>query len=159
MKTITVTDEMYDSLMNISIEMNSQDHRFTRMPYMFQVMDETREVCIEGAGDKVWIDDEGNEIGCEDDLVSYVEEITDEPHDIHKAIEFAEEHGYIRVNLQDGKRYQNFFFTEKACKDHIERNEYHYNNPKDYLNAAFRNPELEVVQKFLCELSGGKIHV
>ena len=32
MKSIEVTDEMYDSLMNISKELNTQGHRCTRMP-------------------------------------------------------------------------------------------------------------------------------
>ena len=37
MKTIQVTDEMHDFLINISKELNTQSHRATAMPYFFQV--------------------------------------------------------------------------------------------------------------------------
>jgi hypothetical protein len=37
MKTIEVSDEMYEKLMEISKEMNSQSNRGTAMPYFFQV--------------------------------------------------------------------------------------------------------------------------
>jgi len=48
--------------------------------------------------------------------------------------------------------------AEKACKEHIEQNHYHYNNPKDYLVHAFRNPEMETVLEFLCGITGGELH-
>ena len=37
MKTIKISDEMYSSLMELSKEINGQDHRATQMPYLFQV--------------------------------------------------------------------------------------------------------------------------
>lgn len=160
MKTIEITDEMHAALMAISEEMNSQDHRYTRMPYMFQVMSTTRDLCVEGSGEEVWIDDEGVEIGSEEELIKHIAEISNEEYEgrDEEAIDYAENTGYRLLNLQDGKQYQNFFFTESACREHIRKNNYHYSEPKDYLTGAFRNPELELVQKFLCELSGGKLH-
>jgi hypothetical protein len=41
----------------------------------------------------------------------------------------------------------------KACKKHIECNSHHYNEPVDYLSYASRNPELEMVQKFIMGLT------
>jgi hypothetical protein len=54
--------------------------------------------------------------------------------------------------------YHNHFLTEKGCKEHIQRNHYHYNEPVDYLNHAWRNPEMDLISEFLCGLVGKKIH-
>lgn len=45
-----------------------------------------------------------------------------------------------------------FFFTEKACRQHIEENKHHYRNPMDYLNFAFRNPEMETLLGILSKI-------
>lgn len=37
MKTIKINDEMYEFLMNLSKELNTQNHRATAMPYFFQI--------------------------------------------------------------------------------------------------------------------------
>ena len=37
MKIIEIEDEMYEFLMNLSKELNTQDHRGTAMPYFFQI--------------------------------------------------------------------------------------------------------------------------
>ena len=37
MKTINVSDEMYEFLINLSEEINKQDNRSTAMPYFFQI--------------------------------------------------------------------------------------------------------------------------
>jgi hypothetical protein len=39
MKTINISDEMYEKLMDISKELNTQNHRSTSMPYIIQVRD------------------------------------------------------------------------------------------------------------------------
>ena len=48
--------------------------------------------------------------------------------------------------------YSNAFFTEKACRQHIEENKHHYRNPMDYLNFAFRNPEMETLLGILSKI-------
>jgi len=45
-------------------------------------------------------------------------------------------------------------FTEKTYKEHMG---HHYVNPVDFLNYAFQNPKLELVFRFLCELTGGQL--
>ena len=37
MKTIKISDEMYAQLMELSKEINTQNHRHTQMPYIFQI--------------------------------------------------------------------------------------------------------------------------
>lgn len=55
MKTIQVSDEIYDFLMNLSKEIKTQDNRATRMPYFYQVQ-EDREVGVpDGCGEEVWV--------------------------------------------------------------------------------------------------------
>ena len=49
--------------------------------------------------------------------------------------------------------YKNFFLTQKACEDHIKLNHHHYTDAQPYLFHAWRNPEMEIVQQFLCELT------
>lgn len=171
MKTIKVTDEMYASLMELSKEINTQNHRHTPMPYFFQIQTDEVVYVPDGCGEAVWVDDEGDGIVLEDsdDERDAIEEHWEmeskeefeerfsklEEHDIDGVLE---EMGYYKVDREIVQRYQNAFFTAKGCKNHIRQNEYHYNKPTDYLNGAFRNPEMELVMKFLCELSGGKLH-
>ena len=38
-KTIEISDEMYDKLIELANEMTTQDPRGTRMPHMFQIRD------------------------------------------------------------------------------------------------------------------------
>ncbi len=49
------------------------------------------------------------------------------------------------------------FFTEKAARDHIASNDYHYNNPSVYGVGAWRNYELQATQRLLIELSGNDL--
>ena len=51
------------------------------------------------------------------------------------------------------------FFTAKACDEHIRVNHYHYRNPKSYGISAWRNEEMQEVQKILSILGSktGKV--
>ena len=46
-----------------------------------------------------------------------------------------------------------FFFTEKACHAHIDRNKHNYDQPRSYVEHAYRNPEIEQLCKFLTDLA------
>lgn len=178
MKTIELSDEMYSALMEISKGMNSQNHHGTRMPYMWQI-ETTKEVAAhEGNGDIIWVYCDGRELRTEEEIKNYIIEDIIENKDalmeydeaLNIAInrfdemdesdveEWLEEHDWRKVEVTTLKQYENAFFTEEACKVHISKNGYHYNNPRQYLNHVFRNPEMEIVSTFLCELSGGKLH-
>lgn len=173
MKNIEVSDEMYASLMNISKEMNTQDHRCTRMPYFFQVQETKKVPAHDGCGKEVWWSTEHEqelrnvhdmkEWVCENiDYLELAEDIN--TFDIINAMNDYEvadiltDNGFERFYEEDKEEYSNAFFTSKACDEHIRVNGHNLHNPINYLSYASRNPEMELVSKFLCEISGGKIH-
>jgi hypothetical protein len=166
MKTIDVTDEMYDFLMDLSKELNTQDHRCTAMPYFFQVKT-TKEIPTgEGMGDEVWVCDGEICLRDDDDAVfeynewdlKNVEHLKKYNDLLEYEIDELLENNYRKCYVTTKDVYENAFLTEKACRKHIEANHYHYSDPKDYLQYAFRNPELEKVMEFICSLSGGSLH-
>lgn len=182
MKTINVTDEMYNFLMDLSKELNTQDHRCTAMPYFFQIQTKKQVAAYDGCGTDIWVDEDGNELETEDEIREFIakdiyendESIIylddDKAKDLAKKKvnemddwdlgEYLESHrnNWRKVAVTTENEYKNAFLTEKACKAHIKANNYHYSEPRDYLTHAFRNPELEKVLQFLCELTNGKLH-
>lgn len=164
MKTIQLTDELYNNLMELSKKLNTQSHRATAMPYFFQVMDTKRIYGIDSNFDNsgyVWVKDGGDVEPIREDIIEQLvndgliipENIANDELD-----EFIEGAGWEKVYYRNQQVFSNAFFTEDACKSHIKGNMHHYEQPSDFLSYAFRNPELELVQQFLCELSGGKLH-
>lgn len=164
MKTIQVTDDIYNKLMELSKKLNTQSHRATAMPYFFQVIETKRIYGIDRRFDcdgYVWVKDSEETEPSREDMIEQLlndglvipETITDDELD-----DFMEDVGYEKVYYRNQKVFSNAFFTEDACKNHIKGNMHHYEQPSDFLSHAFRNPELELVQQFLCELSGGKLH-
>lgn len=169
MKTIEITDEMYDELIALSHELNTQDHRGTAMPYFFQIQEEVEIPTSDGCGEEVWTLDGHICLRTEEDKKEAV--FTYKGWDLnnksdnkkYKELSWIEidnilKENYTKFSVTTMVKYQNAFFTEKACKEHIRLNDYHYKKPTDFLSHAFRNPELELVLKFLTELTGGKLH-
>jgi tRNA G26 N,N-dimethylase Trm1 len=165
MKTIELSNEMYEKLVALSNEMNSQDHRGTAMPYFFQVMETKKIYGVDGDYDTdgyVWVKD-GTTQNTVESMIEALE--NDEVEfDKENATEsflenLMEENGYVKGYYRNEEVYSNAFFSEKSCKEHIQANKYHYESPVDYLSHAFRNPDMELISKFLCELTGGKIHI
>jgi len=169
MKTIEVSDEMHEFLMNLSNELNTQDHRGTRMPYFFQVQTQEVQYVPDGCGIEVWVCDGATletDEEIKEEVIRYKEWDTLEEEDAEKR--FAEldrwevkeimEENWRKVDMDHESRYENAFLTSKACDEHIMVNKHNLHSPVNYLSGSFRNPELEMVMKFLCELSGGKLH-
>lgn len=159
MKTIHVSDELYDKLIEMSENINSQDNRATAMPYFFQIMTKEKKYVPEGCGTECWAYD-GSTIETEEEINKTISEYLDieDIEDVKKKDEYEkgqilEKAGWRKVNYDYEEKYQNAFLTEKSCKEHIERNSYHYAQPVDYLSHAFRNPDLELVYEFLCGLT------
>lgn len=178
MKTIEVSDKMYESLINLSKEMISQDNRSTAMPHMFQIRSKRQVAAYDGQGEEVWVDEDGDELTTDLEIKNYItthiyenDESTNELID-EEALKFAtdkvaemdssdyEEYlenvcndNWRKVNVTTAYEYKNTFFTAKACESHITQNHYHYNEPTSYLNHAWRNPEMELVSNFLCGLT------
>ena len=187
MKTIQISDEMYEELMNISKELNNQDHRATRMPYIYQIEQPHRENCQEWYED--WfllIDSESDHEEVDttsvETIIEYLKENESNKYDylkekIDEIIESNKDYKNYNFSLEEiidllidelwmtkwyykeKYTYENAFFTEKWVKEHIEQNDYHYHKEVDnYLTYLNRNPEMETVMKFLCELSWWKLH-
>lgn len=124
--------------------------------YHFEGLDNLIEK-IDGTNDgtKIETDEEINEViseykGQDIDSVKKLE--------YYEKEEILEEDGWRKIWYDYEYEYSNAFLTEKACKHHIECNAHHYFEGTDYISHAFRNPELETLLKFICQLSGGEIH-
>jgi len=182
MKTIKVTDKMYNFLIGLSKELNTQNHRCTAMPYFFQIRTTEQCAAYPGQGGEIWVNGEGDELETEEEMREFIQQyiyendesishidddeakkeakVKVDEMDEYDIEEYLEEthNNWWKVNVTTEHKYQNAFLTEKACREHINSNKHHYRSPVDYLTYAFRNPELERVLKFLCELTGGKLH-
>jgi hypothetical protein len=170
MKTIEISDDMYDKLIELSTEMTTQDPLGTRMPHMFQIRDWVRVIDWNLNGNTIiYVDDYGTEIETYSDMLDYLEnndiEIPENFEDIWNNVYQRDD--YILENHPTLKecsysmeaRYSNHFLTSKAANRHLELNHYHYHKNADiYLNHAWRNPEMELISTFLCGLIGKEIH-
>lgn len=172
MKTIEVSDEMYEKLIALATEMTTQDPRSTRAPHIYQIREWAKVYDWALNGDvHIWVE-QGNstEIETYEDLVSYLE--NDDVEIPENLKEMWGERGQYDLkdwlsekcpdleecSYTDKAVYQNYFLTGKSCKEHIRLNHYHYRNPDDYLTHAWRNPDMDLVSEFFCGLVGKKPH-
>lgn len=161
MKTIEVSDEVYEKLIELATEMTTQDPRGTRMPHLFQIRDWKRVYDWNMNGDtKVWIDSSMDYCVVETlgDFINYLDNIghflddTDYTKDIdddarqvkidevtelwNDEYDIAE---WIGDNCPDLKEcsysmepvYTNSFLTAKAAQEHLDSNYYHYHKDAD----------------------------
>ena len=162
MKTISLSDESYEFLMNLSRELNEQDHRGTRMPYFFQVQTRHQIAVPDGNGITAWFND-GHLIETDDEIIEVIEEYQGCSVDCNLLDDDTKEEilidaGYRKVSYDYEPRYENAFLTSKACDAHIEVNRHNLSSPLNYLSYASRNPELEKLMEILCGLTGGTLH-
>jgi hypothetical protein len=166
MKQIEVTDEMYDFLIELSKEINTQDNRATAMPYFFQIQTNEEVAVPEGCGEKAWYND-GSKIQTQDEIDQVLFDYYDPRYTMEEIKVMDEWDKFDMLRDQDWREiyfdfkheYQGSFLTAKACQEHIRLNHYHYREPETYLQHAWRNPEMEMLFKFLCELTKGKLHI
>ena len=161
MKTIEVTEEMYNSLMELSKELNTQSHRCTAMPYMIQLSEKEEVAAYEGQGEEFWFNEDGKLDEAEE--AAAIQDYLYEKHGEGFMIVFnelgdyekesiLEDSGYRKHNVIDKDKLSNFFFTDKGLRDY-------YGKDVNTFLTGVSNPELKTVMTFLCELSGGKLHV
>ncbi len=87
------------------------------------------------------------EIICEDENEYLID-------DIAEIEDFLEEYApgrYSICNYRDREEIaeNTMFLTLRECKEHIERNGYHYNKPHSYAMTAGRSPQVEKLYKIL----------
>lgn len=174
MKTIQVSDEMYDKLISLAKEMIDQDPRGTKMPHMFQIRDWKRVFDDNLNGEhRLYIDYINNHLEIEtlEDFKDYLfNNSIEEPEDLDEMWNddySFELEDFIEENCPDLTEttysyepvYINCFFTAKEAQAHLDSNYYHYHvNADVYLNHAWRNPEMDLISEFLCSLIGEKIY-
>lgn len=169
MKTIEVSDELYDQLIELSKELNTQDNRATASPYIFQIQTKMEVAAYPGNGEQIWYNsDNERTLRTADEIKQYILEYMVEDLEIYGSealteaegrfnctdtSEWLECHDFCKYDVDQVENLENAFLTAKACKEHIRLNHYHYREPVDYLTHAFRNPELEMVLGFLKQLT------
>lgn len=144
---------MYNSLVELSKKMNKQDNRSTAYPIVFRIKTDIDVVVPEGYGDRESYIIDSEEYSKEEAKESFFEDFEeqDEYTDFENYLE-KELSAHLIESVTEHK-YKGTFFTEDACENHIKSNKHHYRNPESYVDHAWRNPEMELVQNFLKQLS------
>ena len=175
MKEIMVTDEQYEALLRISELMATQDYRCTAKP-LYCVSEIKREWGIDnGYSDNFeWYKDgESFEPNCDTLREETVEWILENREEAKRLFSNAWDRDEFHKDiLEDKLEYQKCYYreervmvkgqvylTEEAAQDHIDRNHYHYNQPKVYVVSAWRNPEMQLLQDIVFNVQNvGEYH-
>lgn len=166
MKTLQISDELFLTLQTIANNMQKQDNRMTASPYYYQVQtkDKIHGFDADHADDHIWVSDNGETDFDPDDIKSMIEHL--EENDIEFDVaefsideyyreEILEENNFRKCCYKNAIKRQNVFFTEQGVLDHIAANGHHYDgkDTKNYIEHAFRNPEMTAVVKLLSEIA------
>lgn len=165
---IEISKEDYDFLKDLQHELNTQDNDGTADPLYWSVLEEQEEYVPEGCGEPRISHDDGS--WTLDEAVKYVNDIIieydkdiqdmwnddiwkDDAEDVSNFMietlkwDFCDVYYVEKVDrISD---FSGAFLTKRACKQHIEQNHYHYDNPRTYANCAYRNYELDRLLKIL----------
>ena len=176
-----LSQEDKDFIKNLSNEMNTQDTRCTAQPYALVIRNKTRQIRdFNNCENKGVYWDEYEYDGFEEFKEAF-ERYYLEDSETNEAVDFIREHikdiddlknyehklnrlfdldinafGYEDVMTADSSKgmYEgNFFLTEKACKEHIEQNSYHFREPDTYGIHLTRNSEMEQLIKIVHKLA------
>lgn len=162
------------TLEETSREMRTQSNRHTQNP-LFVVQEEIESRDAEGWADRVvYVSNAGGDhTEISEETYDVLEDSKCDPESYTKEqIDSALEEACLE-DLKDFDRYEwerlgisvkweisdraGFFFTEKACEEHIAQNSYHYNKPRSYVISAWRNPEMVAVMQSILKLTGDDI--
>ena len=168
-----LTPKQQSFILNLSIELKTQDNLSTASPYLYILTQKRQEVRPEThASDYVLCLDFETQFYNNDELIEYTadeypaltEWLEDNLEDLSSFLNLDIDDGLQRVvdeyndfcchyddmsivyfeeRQEVSKNDLNVFFTRKAYDKHVRANSHRYNTPKPYINHAFRNPELE----------------
>lgn len=111
---------------------------------------------------------EGFGVDCKFDdgfiYINHEDENEDILSDADDVIDYLKGIGYDRysiVNYRDNEEIvqDTMFLTYRECKEHIERNSYHYNEPHPYAMTAYRSPQVERLYKILKQTNWSELEV
>jgi hypothetical protein len=154
---VELKQETYDFIKNLVHEIETQDNRSTRLPILYVIKETIREYGIEedyGADGFEWVKD--SETYTWDEIEDEInkEQQYNFMFDISSIDEDdVKEYGFEKVFYRNVERYSdNFFFTQKAAKEHLRINGHNLTKPQDYVIHAFRNDEIESVIEAMKEI-------
>lgn len=138
----------------IGKEMVTQNNRMTQFP-LFVVYSKVERAVPDGWGESRRKDFDGLDL---DDLCENCAELHEDGKDLPDYCENCDSDCFwnCREELEPDLT-AGVFFTAKACQEHIDENKYHYTDPIVYGISAWRNEEMQMVQRHLIELSGEKV--
>jgi len=163
-----LTNEELRQAKELSIMLKTQDNRGTRAPVLFLLQDAEEKRAFD-SGDFVLFSDDCGEIwrgDSEEDIIKQILEIRKEDIEANIA-EFGHEEVFDKEEARveeeireevEGNCYEmewefvtkQIFLTEEAAKEHLRLNPHHYSEKaRIYVDHAWRNPEMELVQKIL----------
>lgn len=154
------------NLLETSRLMRTQDNRGTQYP-LFIIQQEVETVTGDGRGDKTVYWNGGDQTSIEAETYEALENAQDNEVSDDDIKELLDEVGLDTLADFDTNDWEQlevknefvfadnagFFFTEKACHDHIEQNKYHYNKPRSYVISAWRNPEMVATMQMILNLT------
>lgn len=177
-----MTKEDLEFLKELQDELKNQETDGQAAPRFWGVI-ETREQIVPTGYGSIWkiIDRtyEPEEYDAEsyadliDDLVED-EDVTDEVrelwgetdrNDMNEIVDFASEHLNRNVEVLEFTKESRLsdqtgcFLTKRAAKKHIEKNAYHYYEPRTFAMTAWRNPEFERFMKIFENLDLDKLEI
>lgn len=139
-------------LISVGQEMAAQDNRGTQY-VMFAIQVDVKRY-VDYSNDWTHKERADSDFGDSDDLCAKCSELASETGELPDDCDDCRTGAFWYYNIeQEFALEPGIFFTAQACQDHIDANHYHYNNPKVYGVAAWRNPELQAVQKHLIKLA------
>jgi len=159
MKTLQISDELYNNLMLIAKEYVTQDKRWQAEPCMFMPMQKVHRLKPDGCGSRTKIiarDDSADEYESWDDLKDYYKNNLENYEDISFE-EFCEDYIELDYDVEDSFETRgaiNPFFTAKYCDVYIH-NDKHNLEDKNAVSYAFtpvKNFEMQTIAKFLMEI-------
>jgi hypothetical protein len=117
---------------------------------LYIVQQKVRDYGLDGAYEYVWLDDSGdcNEVE-DDEIINLLDEVDNYMQELP-----GEYKNYTKSYYRDRWEFVTLFFTEKGARSWMESNRHRYNEGelRLYVDSAYRNEELKVIQGFLKEL-------
>lgn len=139
--------EQIDFLVQLGKKMNKQDNRSTA--HVLFMVEEEKKICVDyswGSHDLVERKEEYNTDDMCDSCQDKLEKDEEVPEDCSECS--SECFNFYSLERQTVDT-AGVFFTAEACEEHIRLNHYHYRKPKSYGVSAWRNDEMQEIQKIL----------
>lgn len=127
-----LSEEQRSFLMELQEELNTQDTVGQADPRFWVVRETVTDPCFDEDAEEWRIyDEDGYAVG-----------------HASCALE-VEGHTCVPVHKVDRNAQNTMFLTLRECKEHIERNSYHYEKPRPYAMTAWRSPQVEKLIEIL----------